>query len=222
MSELILRAVPRTVVGKKVKRLRQEGLIPGVVYGPVVDGTVQVSVEQREFEKFYAANGQSTLFGLSVDGGSHQVFIREVQIDPVRRSPLHIDFFAPNLLKEITASVPVVLHHLQENAEGVLNHVRNEVDVRGLPANLPHQVDADIAHLLAVGDTLRAGDLTFPEGVALVTGADELIASLVPEAVEEVEEVEEEELAEAVEGAEEAAEEAQEAAAEAAEESAES
>lgn len=218
MSDLVLRAEPRTVVGKKVKQLRREGMVPGVVYGPVIDGTVEVSVEGRAFEKFYSVNGHSTLFELDLDGTAHQVFIREVQIDPVRRSMLHIDFFAPNLRKEITASVPVVLHHLSSDAEGVLNHARNEIEVRGLPAALPHQVDADIAQMLSVGDTLRAGDLALPDGVALVTDPDELIASLVAEAVEEVAEVAE--VAEAVEEAEEAATEAQEAEAEAAEDAA--
>jgi large subunit ribosomal protein L25 len=201
MADLILRAEPRTVVGKKVKQLRRAGKVPGVVYGPVIDGTVQVSVDRRELEKFYWTNGHSTLFTLTWDGGKEQVFIRELQADPVKQSPLHVDFFAPNLRKELSAMVPVVLHHLPGDAEGVLTHVRNEVEVRGLPANLPHQIDAELDGLHNVGDVLRAGDLPIPKGVALVTDGDEVIALLVAEAAPEVEEVEEVE-----EAAEEAAE----------------
>jgi large subunit ribosomal protein L25 len=182
MSELILRAVPRTVVGKKVKQLRREGLVPGVVYGPVMDGTVQVSVERRVLERFYMAHGHSTLFTLKWDGGQQPVFIREVQEDPVKRVPIHVDFFAPNLRKELTAMVPVVLHQVPGDAEGILTHARNEVEVRGMPADLPQQVEADASHLHAVGDTVRAGDLPLPAGVTLVSDPDEVIALLAAEA----------------------------------------
>lgn len=81
-NELILMAEPRDVHGKKVKRLRREGLIPGVVYGPVVDGTVSVSVNDRDFNKFFMAHGHSTIFTLKWDGGSQPVLVREVQRDP--------------------------------------------------------------------------------------------------------------------------------------------
>src|SRR4051794_17228812 len=93
MADLILRAEPRTVVGKKVKQLRREGLVPGVIYGPGLSGTttIQVSVVRRDFDKFYLAHGQSTLFGIDWDGKSEQVFIREVQIEPVKRTAVHID-----------------------------------------------------------------------------------------------------------------------------------
>jgi large subunit ribosomal protein L25 len=204
MADLVLRAEPRSVVGKKVKQLRRQGRIPGVVYGPVVEGTVQVSVDRREFEKFYNSAGHSTLFTLEWDTSKQPVFIREVQLEPVRHDPLHIDFFAPNLLKELVASVPVVLHHPNPNAEGILNHVHTEIQLRGLPTAMPHQIDADIAHLVQVGDVLRVADLKLPEGITAVTHEEDVIVSIVAQYVEPVEEVEEEEV-EGEEAAEEAA-----------------
>jgi large subunit ribosomal protein L25 len=203
-NELILMAEPRTVLGKQVKALRRQGLIPGVVYGPAVSETIQVSVNRRDLERFYQAHGHSTLFTLSWDGGQQQVFIKEVQVEPVRRAPLHIDFFAPNLTKELTARVPVVLHHLDPTAEGILTQLMDEVEVRALPATLPHQIDADIAGLLQVHDSLRAGELKLPNGVALITDSETVIATLVAPAVEEVEEVPEAEAAPEVEIPEEA------------------
>ena len=193
MDELILMAEPRTVVGKQVKRLRREGLVPGVVYGPGLssDGTVQVSVNQREFVRFYMAHGHSTLFTLNWDGGRQQVFIREVQEEPVKRVPLHIDFFAPNLLKALVASVPVVLRRLPDRHEGVLTQVRSEIEVSALPTVLPHEIDVDASGLLNVGDALHVSDLTLPPGVTVVTPADEVIALVAAETVEEPEEVEE-------------------------------
>ncbi|MBA2276953.1 MAG: 50S ribosomal protein L25 [Chloroflexia bacterium] len=201
-DELILRAEPRTVLGKQVKRLRREGLIPGVVYGPVVPETVSVSVDRREFEKlFYQRAGHSTLVSLQWDGRDETVLIREVQTDPVKGTPLHIDFFAPNLREKLRTMVPVVLHNASPDAVGVLNTVRTEVELEGLPRSLPHQIDADISRLLDVGDVLHVSDLTLPRGVDAITDGVEVIANLVAEYVEPEPEVEAV-LAETEEGAE--------------------
>jgi large subunit ribosomal protein L25 len=201
MDELILRAEPRTVVGKKVKQLRRDGLIPGVVYGPGLsaENTVQVSVIRRDFDRFYMKYGTSTLFDLEWEGGRQTVFIREVQEEPVKRSPLHIDFFAPNLRKELVAAVPVVLRHAAEHHEGVLNQVRDAIMVSAMPRTLPHEIDVDISGLLNVGDAIRAGDLTMPNGVTLVTPEDELLVMIVAEAGATAEEAAEEEAAESAE-----------------------
>lgn len=195
-DKLILRAEPRDVHGKKVKRLRREGLVPGVVYGPVVDDTVSVSVNRREFDKFYQRAGHSTVFTLEWEGGNQPVLIREVQVDPVTRNPLHIDFFAPNMRVVLRQMVPVVLVNLGVHS-GVLQTILNEVEVEALPANLPQQLEIDAAGLAEVGDALHASDLVLPSDVALITAGEELIASLVAEAAEEAEEA-----AEVAEGAE--------------------
>ena len=78
MSELVLKAERRTTLGKRVKQLRRQGRVPGVVYGPVVTDTVPVSVDCREFGRFFQVNGHSTLFTLQWEGGEQSVFIREV------------------------------------------------------------------------------------------------------------------------------------------------
>ncbi len=119
-----------------------------------------------------------------------------MQVDPVRHTPVHIDFFAPNLRKELTATVPVVFHDPSPDAVGILTTLRTEIEVRGLPANIPHQIDASIAGLVEVGDTLRAGDLTMPAGVTLVTAEDEALVNLGAETtIEEVAEIEQPEAA---------------------------
>jgi large subunit ribosomal protein L25 len=183
-DELILRAEPREIHGKKVKRLRREGLVPGVVYGPVVTDTVSVSVNRRDFERFFTRNGHSTIVSLEWDGGKQPVLVREVQSDPVTRAPLHIDFFAPNMRVVLRQFVPVALQHGTDH-EGVLQTVLTEIEVEALPANLPHQIDVDISSLVSVGDSIHVSDVTMPEHVTVITAAEELIASLVAEAVEE-------------------------------------
>ena len=197
---LILRAEPRDVHGKKVRRLRREGLVPGVVYGPVVEGTVSVSVERRNFEKFFQQNGHSTVLTLEWDGGSQPVLIREVQVDPVSRDPLHIDFFAPNMLVTLRQTVPVALHGVGDH-EGVLQHLLNEIEIEALPADLPHQLDVDASGLVNVGDAVYVSDVQVPERVTLITNPEEMIASLIAEAAEEAEAAAEEAAeAEAAEG----------------------
>lgn len=181
----------RTVVGKKVRQLRRQGRVPGIVYGPVVTGTVPVSVDRREFLKFYQANGHSTLFVLRWEDGDQSVFIREVQHDPVRREPLHVDFFAPNLRMPVRATVPVSLHNQSNAIDGALVELRTEIEVEALPATIPHQIDIDVAELVHPGDAIRVGDLTLPAGVTAITGAEETIVQI--EAVyQEPEETEEE------------------------------
>ncbi|MBA2596689.1 MAG: 50S ribosomal protein L25 [Chloroflexia bacterium] len=198
MANRTFEAQRRTVLGKKVKRMRREGRVPGIVYGPVVEGTVPVSVDSRDFLKFYQSNGHSTLFDLTWEDGSQSVFIRDVQQDPVRRQPVHVDFFAPNLLMPVRAMVPLVLHNPVQIATGVLTESRTEIEVEALPALIPHQIDVDVSMLQQPGDAIRVGDLTLPAEITAITDADELLVL--------IEAVYQEPEAEAAEGAEEAEE----------------
>lgn len=96
MDELILRAEPRTILGKKVSQLRRAGQVPGVVYGPGVDSTVAVSVDRKEFDRFFHNYGHDTIFTLTWgEGDQRQVQVREVQVHPVKQTSLHVDFYAP-------------------------------------------------------------------------------------------------------------------------------
>jgi large subunit ribosomal protein L25 len=187
----------RTVLGKKVSQLRRNGLIPGVVYGPVIDQTVQVSVNRRDFDRFYKAHGHTTLFTLTWDGGQQPVFIREVQQDPVRREPLHIDFFAPNLRQALRTMVQLVFHPPAEQPVGVLSELRSEVEIEALPSDVPNQLDVDLSSLRNVGDAIHVSDITAPSGVTILTSSDELLAHVVPLAVEAEPQVAEEAEAEA-------------------------
>lgn len=210
-NELVLMAEPREIHGKKVKRLRREGLIPGVVYGPVVDGTMSVSVNSRIFNKFFMTHGHSTIFTLKWDGGSQPVLVREVQRDPVRQDILHIDFFAPNMTVKLRQTVALALHGHAETIEegGVLQQSLNEIEVEALPANLPSEIVADISGLTAIGDSLHVGAIEAPENVEIVTDPDTTVASVVHMAVEETEEAAEES-EEETEGEDEGTEEADE------------
>lgn len=206
-DELILMAEPRDVHGKKVKRLRREGLIPGVVYGPVVDGTVSVSVSSRDFNKFFMAHGHSTIFNLKWDGGDQPVLIREVQRDPVRQDVLHVDFFAPNMNVKLRQNVSVSLSGAVDVTGGVLQQILTELEVEALPSDLPSEITVDVSGLEEIGHTISVGDIPAIDKVEFITDAETVIASIVAEAVQEEEPVEGEE-GEEVEGEEGAEDEA--------------
>lgn len=169
----------RTVTGKKVAKLRREGQLPGIVYGPVVKDTVPVIVDSRTFLRFYQAHGHATLFDLTWEDGRESVFIREVQFDPVRRDPLHVDFFAPNLRMPIRAMVPIVLHNVSGSSQAILTELRTDVEVEALPALIPAQIDVDVAGLEQPGDAVHVRDLVLPENVVAITDGDEIIAHMI-------------------------------------------
>ena len=184
MSQPTLSAEERTIVGKKVKTLRKQGLVPAVVYGPGLTETVQITVEERAFAKFYQVHGHSTLLKLTSNGKNYQVLIRDVQVDPVRRNPVHVDFFAPNLKKETTASVPLMLINTPDGP-GIFTPVLSELHVSGLPREIPNRIEVDCSVLQNEGDSLRVGDLQVPEGITVLTHDEEVIATLTPKVSQE-------------------------------------
>lgn len=192
MSHLQLAARRRAAMKKKVERLRREGLVPGVVYGPAVSGTQPVSVIEREFDRVYRYAGASTLVDLVVEGGATQpVLIHEVQYDATRRVPRHIDFLALDMKVELTLAVP--LHVSGESPAvtlhgGILTLLFTELEVRCLPDNIPHAIEVDVSALTEIGAQLTAADLRMPVGVTLVSPPDELVLKVeAPAVIEEPE-----------------------------------
>lgn len=179
MSQPTLSADERTIAGKKVKTLRKQGLVPAVIYGPGLKETVQVSVDEKTFSRFFQIHGHSTLVKLTSGGKNYQVLIRDVQVDPVRRNPVHVDFFAPNLKKEVTSSVPLMLVNTPEGP-GIFTPQLSELSVSGLPREIPARIEVDCSVLQNEGDHIRVSDIAVPEGITVLTGEDEIIASLTP------------------------------------------
>ncbi|MCC6315650.1 MAG: 50S ribosomal protein L25 [Thermomicrobiales bacterium] len=197
MARIEMQAQRRMIVGKKVARLRRAGQLPGVVYGPVMSETVQVTVDHREFARFYREHGHATLFDLVWDGGSRPVFIRRVQNDPVRRNAIHVDFFAPNLRQPITAMTPLALHNPNPHAAGVMTELFTQVEVEATPEQIPTVIDVDIFSLQHPGDAIRIGDLKLPEGVRATGDADTALVTLTETRAERSEDLMEQAEAEA-------------------------
>jgi large subunit ribosomal protein L25 len=184
-----LSAQPRTITGKKVKKLRRVGLLPAVVYGPAMKGIEILELGEREFERVYAHAGSSTLLNLTIEGGATRpVLIHQVQHDATRRRMIHVDLFAIDMQAVLTVAVPLALVGEAPGVtvqRGIATQLLSELQIRCLPNRIPAALEVDLSRLTEIGAQLTAGDVALPQGVSLVTSADELIAKIDAPAVEE-------------------------------------
>jgi large subunit ribosomal protein L25 len=188
----------RTLIGKKVNRLRREGIIPATVYGKGV-GPFAVQLNAHTFSDVYRHAGRTTLVELAIPGQKAQsAFIHSLQRHPVTRAVLHADFLVVDLKTEVTVEVPLHVtgeSELVNRGDATLNQVLTTLDVRALPTELPPYIEVDISGLDSMDKSIRVRDLALSGKGTIVTPEDELVVSLTPARVEEaVEEAVEEEL----------------------------
>jgi large subunit ribosomal protein L25 len=192
--ELELKAQIREDVGKKIKSLRKQGIIPAVVYGSG-HKSVSIQVNYEEFRKILEQTGESTLLKLKVGNEIKNVLIHDISRDPVSGKFTHIDFYNVRMDKTIKAEVPLLFEGeapAVKNLEGVLVKNITEVEVEALPKDLPHEIKVDISVLDSFDKHIRAKDLVLPAGVKIELNLDEVIVSVIPpRSEEEIKETEE-------------------------------
>lgn len=201
MKHAELKAEKRTVLGKKVKKLRKEGILPANVYGKGLQSTA-IQVQLSDFQKVHKEAGETGVINLEFDGKSKPVLIKSMHFNYESNTPLHVDFYQVNLKVKVKAVVPVVLvGEAQAVTEkvGLLLQSLNEVEVEALPDKLPENVEVNVEQLAAIGDQVTVADIKAPADVTILTDATQTIAK-VNELV--VEEPEQEAPAEGEEGAE--------------------
>jgi large subunit ribosomal protein L25 len=196
MDRISLKASDRDVLGKKVKNLRRQGLIPAHVFGKKVE-TEHVSVKMVDFAKVYAEAGESGLIDLKIgDTKIRPVLIRDVQVDALRDEPLHIDFYQVNLTEKVRVSVPVVVIGEEPEAvhsgEAVVIQPMNEVEVEALPAELPENIEVDISTLQKIDDAIFVSQLKIPEGIEIMADPEAVVVKLDNAVSEEAQELMEE------------------------------
>ncbi len=164
----------------KLEQIRKNGNVPGVVYGAGVENTT-VSVPAADFKKVYKQAGETTTISLNIEGKEFPVLIHEMQLDPIRGFPVHVDFLGVDLKKALEASVPLEFVGISEaikSGTGVLVKVLHELEVSALPTDMPHSLEVDISKLSTMEDNVVAGDIKLPKGVTLVTGPEEVVAAI--------------------------------------------
>ena len=179
---LELKAKLRTELGRGVKPLRKAGLMPGVVYGDKVKSQ-PISISAKDFEKVYKNAGESTLIKLQVEDNSKEhefnVLIHDIKNHPVKGNPIHADFYAVRMDKEIKAKIPLVFSGKSpavDNEGGILVKVMQEVEIEALPQDLVKDLQVDISGLTAISSRLTVGDLKLSKGIKLISGVEDIVA----------------------------------------------
>jgi large subunit ribosomal protein L25 len=175
----VVAAEPREILGKQVNALRRQGLVPAVVYGHGRKSQA-IQIDARTFDELRRTTARNSLVDLKIGGGrAVPVLLQGVHEHPVKRHPIHVDFFVVKMTEELHVDVPVNYvgeSHAVDKMGGTLLHLREHVSVSALPADLPHALDLDITPLQDFDAVLHVRDLVVPSGVTMLTDADEPLA----------------------------------------------
>jgi len=205
---LTLSAKIRKDIKRKVRELRNRGIIPAVLYGPKTKNTL-LEVNTKEFEKIFKEAGESSLISLDIEGKKEKaiVLIHDLERESLTGKITHVDFYHPALDKEIEAHVALVFEGeapAVKELGGTLVKNFSEIEVKALPQNLPKEIKVDVSVLKTFEDSILIKNLPIrPEVKVLKKHAEEIVASVTPlekveeelekpieEKVEEVEKVE--------------------------------
>ena len=204
MEEVQIKTSKRDIVGKKVKALRREGYIPGVLYGKRID-TMPIMFDYRESSRLIEGLAASTLVVIELDGESHYCLVREKQREVIKGTLLHVDFQAVSLTEKVSAEVAIELvgeAPATKDLGGLLTMNIERLEVEALPRDLPDRIVVDVSGLVEIGDAFYIRDLSLPSEVTIDEDLDEPIVLVTMPAIEEEpeeEEVEEEEILEEAE-----------------------
>lgn len=194
MKEIELRAQKREVMGKQVKQLRRQGVVPAILYGHRTE-PLPLQTEERSLRRVLEQVGSHHLITLRVgdDEEPRMTLAREVQLDPITNALLHVDFYEVVMTEKITTEVPLVFigqSPVVERREGVLVRGLDSVEVECLPSNLIESIEVNLEDLAEIDQAIQVGDLTVDADVEILTDKEEVIAQILP--LREVEEVVEE------------------------------
>jgi large subunit ribosomal protein L25 len=184
---IVLKAKIREVVGKKVKLLRKEGLIPAVVYGHKIEAR-NLSVNGIELNKVYDKAGESALIELEIEGKKVNALIHDTQNDPMSGKISHVDFFEVNMKEEVETEIRLEFVGESEAVKahgGVLIKNMDEIMVKCLPSDLPEKYEIDISKLATFDDVIAVKDLKISDKVEIMLDGETVIALVAAPRTEE-------------------------------------
>ncbi len=192
MKTVEMSVAVRHKTGKEIARkLRNQGLIPAIIYGPGSE-PVPLAVKANELKKIlYRYRGEQILFNLTLeDNGSttqKMALVKELQYHPVTDEILHVDFYEISMEREVEVEVPIVLVGKAKGVEagGHLQQLLQTMTVSCLPGAIPDKIEVDVTEL-EIGDVIHVRDLTPPEGVRYLDNPDEAVVTILAPEAEEV------------------------------------
>lgn len=176
MEQITLDAATReSSQGSTLRRLRETGRVPAVLYGHQQASTpISVPIDWIERQLRHG----HTFVKLQMNGQSFDAFVRDIQRDPVTKRIVHLDFYRVDMNEKMEASVPVHLYgvELVERKGGIIQQQIRQVSIRALPSDTPEFISVNVSHL-NVGDSLCAREIHLPNGMELRSDENEVIAS---------------------------------------------
>lgn len=180
----------RDVTGKKLKALRADGKIPSVVYGE--KESVLTASEYVATEKVLEGAGYHSPIDLDVAGKKQMAIVKDVQIDPVSRKIVNVEFQAVSANEAVTATAPIVIVDFEASEASKMYHFAmtqsiEEIEVKAKPADLPKELTIDASKLASVDDKIVISDIVLPKGVELADkelDPEQVVASLYDPAAE--------------------------------------
>ena len=174
---------PREVLGKKVKQMRRQGIIPTHLYGHGVD-SLSLQGDSRALLKALAQAGKTSLVALNITGQpeARMAFVRKVQRDPKSQRVIHIDFFQVNMAEKLSMEVPLSFVGDSQAAQlglGVLFRSLNQVLVECLPSDIPKTIEVDLSVLAEVGKSIHVKDLKVDPKITILTDPEQVVAQVV-------------------------------------------
>lgn len=181
-THIKLVAERRTILGKQVRALRRQGILPANIFGHGAPTPVQI--DARTFERLRETHQTAGIIDISVAGGRPEtVMVRHIDHKPSTGKIQHIDFFRVRMDEILTVRLPLRLEGESPAAKmtkGMVLLLTEAIDVEALPDNLPESLAIDASKLTGLDTILHAGDITLPAGVTLRTNADEPVAKVQP------------------------------------------
>lgn len=183
MTALELKSEKREVFGKKVRTLRNQGLVPAVVYGS--KDNVPLTLKLSDFKKVFKNSGETALVRLFIGGSASakNVLVYNISHNPITDEINHIDFREVEMDEKITAKVPLVFignSLAVSDLGGVLVKAIQELQIRALPSDLPHQIEVDISSLKTFDDNILIKDIKIYKNVEILDNISTSVASVVP------------------------------------------
>ena len=175
---------------ESLDKIRKNGNIPAVFYGPKEVST-SVIISMSEFKKVWKKAGESSVILLKDKEHEHETLIYDIDVHPVTGVPRHVDFYVIEKGKKVKVHIPLVFNGVSSAVKdkgAILVKVIRELEIEASPKDLPHELVVDISPLIEFTSVILVKDIKLPQGVSLVTGSLDIVASI-SEAKEEEEEV---------------------------------
>lgn len=181
MEKIKLAVEQRKTLGKKVKKLRREGITPANIFGKGFKSK-SVQTNTKEFRKVFKEAGETGIVDVKMKDETYPSLIHNVQRDPVTDAITHADFQKVNLKEKISAKVPVKLigeAPVEKSGVGLILQTTNEIEVESLPGDIPHEVEIDISKMEEVGQNIHVKDLKIgSEKVEVKNDPEEVVISV--------------------------------------------